>query len=103
LINNAIKYNREGGFIKIENELDLHNFIIKISDSGIGISPENIPGIFDRFTKIESSGSEGFGLGLSIVKSIADFHQLKIEVASQIEKGSTFSVLFPLKYLKAEG
>ena len=100
LINNAIKYNREGGFIRIENETDDLHYILKIIDNGIGIDADAIPHIFDRFTKADNTGTEGFGLGLSIVKSIADFHQSKIEVKSQIGKGSTFKILFPLKFLK---
>lgn len=101
LVNNAIKYNRQGGFIRIESQTDSQHYILKVIDNGVGIEPANIQFIFDRFTKIESEGTEGFGLGLSIVSSIVNFHHAKIEVLSQPGQGSTFMVSFPLKFLKA--
>jgi signal transduction histidine kinase len=101
LVNNAIKYNRQGGFVRIESQTDSQHYILKVKDNGIGIDPDNIQYIFDRFTKIDSKGTEGFGLGLSIVNSIVNFHQAKIEVRSIPEQGSTFMVFFPLKFLKA--
>ncbi len=101
LVNNAIKYNKEGGFIRISSRLDDQHYVIMVTDSGIGIDPQNIPTIFDRFTKVDTKGSEGFGLGLSIVSSIANFHHVKIEVKSELGVGSTFMVSFPLKLLKA--
>jgi signal transduction histidine kinase len=101
LVNNAIKYNRQGGFIRIESQADSQHYILKVIDNGVGIDPANIQFIFDRFTKIESRETEGFGLGLSIVSSIVNFHHAKIEVQSQPGQGSTFMVSFPLKFLKA--
>lgn len=100
LVNNAIKYNRQGGFIRIVSQTDSQHFILKVVDNGVGIESANIQFIFDRFTKIESKETEGFGLGLSIVNSIVNFHHGKIEVQSQPGQGSTFTVSFPLKFLK---
>jgi signal transduction histidine kinase len=100
LVNNAIKYNRQGGFIRIDSQTENQYFLFRVTDNGVGIDPENIEFIFDRFTKIDVKGAEGFGLGLSIVSSIVNFHQAKIEVKSKLGEGSTFTVSFPLKFLK---
>lgn len=100
LINNAIKYNREGGMIQISSNLKEDHLIIEVSDNGIGIDPGQIPYIFDRFRRVDSSGSEGFGLGLSIVSSIAHFHEASVEVKSELDKGSVFTIVFPLKCVK---
>jgi signal transduction histidine kinase len=82
------------------SQTDSQHFILKVVDNGVGIESANIQFIFDRFTKIESKETEGFGLGLSIVNSIVNFHHGKIEVQSQPGQGSTFTVSFPLKFLK---
>jgi two-component system sensor histidine kinase ArlS len=96
LINNAIKYNIEGGEIKINGIIADKNFVVEISDTGIGISPEQLPHIFNRFKKFSQSlQQDSFGLGLPIVKSIAGFHRIKIEVNSEPGIGSTFRLIFP--------
>ena len=97
LINNAIKYNKEHGEIKITGHTDNKFFLIAVADTGIGISAERIPHIFNRFKKFtQSLQQDSFGLGLPIVKSIADFHQIRIEVVSEPEVGTTFKLLFPV-------
>lgn len=100
LINNAIKYNRDGGMILISSTRNEEHLIIEVRDNGIGIDPAHIPYIFDRFRRIDSSGSEGFGLGLSIVSTIALFHEASVEVSSEKDKGSVFTIIFPIKILK---
>ena len=96
LINNAVKYNKEGGEIKITGRAEGRLFLVEIADSGIGISPEQLPHIFNRFKKFSQSlQQDSFGLGLPIVKSIADFHRIKIEVSSVPGVGSTFTLIFP--------
>jgi two-component system, OmpR family, sensor histidine kinase ArlS len=96
LINNAIKYNNEGGYIQITATVGLNNFIISITDNGIGIDAEVIPFIFNRFKKFRQSlQQDSFGLGLPIVKSIATFHDIDIEVISAKDTGSTFKLMFP--------
>jgi signal transduction histidine kinase len=96
LINNAIKYNRDGGYIKITAAAGLNNFIISITDNGIGIDAGAIPFIFNRFKKFRQSlQQDSFGLGLPIVKSIAEFHDIEIEVVSEKEVGSTFKLILP--------
>jgi two-component system sensor histidine kinase ArlS len=96
LINNAIKYNRPNGEIIISAAHQNGVFIVSISDTGIGISQENLPYIFNRFKKLKQSlKQDSFGLGLPIVMSIANFHEVKIEVESEVGKGSTFRLIFP--------
>ena len=96
LINNAIKYNNEGGYIKITGTAGHNNFIISIADNGIGIDAEAIPFIFNRFKKFRQSlQQDSFGLGLPIVKSIATFHDIDMEVISVKDIGSTFKLIFP--------
>ena len=96
LINNAIKYNHENGVIKVVAARENNAFTVSIIDTGIGISPEALPYIFNRFKKFRQSlNQDSFGLGLPIVKSIAEFHQIKIEVVSEKDKGSTFKLIFP--------
>jgi len=96
LINNAIKYNKESGTIAIKGYLHEGTFVIEIIDTGIGIAEEQVPLIFNRFKKFKQSlQQESFGLGLPIVKSIADFHSIEIDVTSQLGIGSTFKLTFP--------
>jgi signal transduction histidine kinase len=101
LINNAIKYNREGGGIAIEASKENNASIVKIIDTGIGISSADLPFIFNRFKKLKQSlQMDSFGLGLPIVKSIAEFHQIKIEVESEKDKGSTFKLVFAAEMIE---
>ncbi|TSD64505.1 sensor histidine kinase [Inquilinus sp. KBS0705] len=101
LVNNAIKYNNTNGSITITGLLLKTNYAISIADTGIGIAEEELPFIFDRFKKIRQSLSQdSFGLGLPIVKSIAAFHQIEIQVSSEKDNGSTFTLLFPLALTK---
>jgi len=95
LINNAIKYNIDGGSISIADQRTQQAYIITISDTGIGIPQEEIPFIFDRFRKTNLSATTGYGLGLSIVKSIAVYHGFEIRASSKAGQGSSFVSIFP--------
>ncbi|OJW17245.1 HAMP domain-containing sensor histidine kinase [Mucilaginibacter sp. 44-25] len=96
LINNAIKYNRENGKITVTAKWASGQYAISIADTGIGIAEEELPFIFNRFKKLKKSLSQdSFGLGLPIVRSIADFHQIEIQVSSVQGEGSTFTLLLP--------
>lgn len=104
LINNAIKYNHPDGSIKITADRENNNFTVSIIDTGIGISDEDIPYIFNRFKKFRQSlQQDSFGLGLPIVKSIAGFHDIRIEVKSEKGKGSTFKLIFPPGAVEVKG
>jgi two-component system sensor histidine kinase ArlS len=97
LINNAIKYNKPDGNITVTGEWLKGGYTIEINDTGIGIAADELPYIFNRFKKMKQSLSQdSFGLGLPIVKSIAAFHQVSIEVNSVKGEGSTFTLTFPL-------
>jgi len=96
LINNAIKYNKEGGEIKVQALREINDYVVQITDTGIGISAEDLPYIFNRFKKLRQSlQQESFGLGLPIVRSIADFHNIRIDVKSEKGAGSTFKLILP--------
>jgi len=97
LVSNAIKYNKDGGWIHISAFMAGNNFSIEIADNGIGIDKDQIEKVFDRFKRADPAAGEGHGLGLSIVSSIVRFHGASIEVKSVKGEGSTFKVLFPLK------
>jgi signal transduction histidine kinase len=97
LIDNAIKYSGKSKRIAVRTK---KGGIFEVEDFGVGISEAEIPHIFDRFYRVEASRSkekvDGYGLGLSIAKSIVDKMNGKIKVASEAGKGSTFSVQLPL-------
>jgi signal transduction histidine kinase len=94
LVNNAIKYNVEGGKIFIRGFYEEESFILEVEDTGIGISDDNITNIFSRFKRVNANFTEGYGLGLPIVRTIADFHNIQVIVASQLAKGSIFRLIF---------
>ena len=93
LIDNAIKYTPRGGRVSLSVEQDGTSAAIRVSDTGEGIPPEDLPHIFDRFYRGDQSRShDGIGLGLSLARAIARFHGGDIEVASTPHEGSTFTV-----------
>ena len=95
LVSNAIKYNKEGGYVRISCERDETSLTLVVEDSGIGIEEDNLDLIFTRFKRIETNAEEGQGLGLAIAKSIVDFHEARIEVHSIPGEGSQFNICFP--------
>lgn len=96
LINNAIKYNRQGGSVTISIEKKDTTIQIVVKDTGIGIPEDKLPLIFEQFYRIkDKSMVEGSGLGLSIVKKTIDLHQGNIEVSSKVGKGTIFTVKLP--------
>jgi two-component system, OmpR family, sensor histidine kinase ArlS len=92
LINNAIKYNKQDGKIIVSTG-DIRQFEVRIQDTGKGIATENLQSIFYRFKKFNSAGEESYGLGLPMVKTIADFHGMEIKVDSILGQGSVFTVV----------
>jgi signal transduction histidine kinase len=98
LFDNAIRYTPEGGTIEVVLNTKKGRARFEIRDTGIGIPQESLPFIFDRFFVVDKSRSKetgGAGLGLSIVKWIADNHKARIDVSSEINKGTTFVIEFP--------
>lgn len=99
LIENGIKYNVDGGWIKVSLNSDHKNFYIKVADSGVGIPEDCIGHIFERFYRVDKARSRdtgGTGLGLAITKNIIILHKGTINVYSEPGKGTTFTVRVPL-------
>ena len=97
LIMNAIKYNRPGGSVEVSLKREGESCVFAVADTGIGISEKDLPHIWDRFYRAEKSrSSEGAGLGLSMVKSIAELHKGSVYAESKKETGSSFFVKLPL-------
>ncbi len=97
LLDNAIKYTANGGTISVDLSEANHLIKIEIVDTGIGIPAEELPRIFDRFYRVDKSrSSSGFGLGLSIAKSIVEAHEGRIEVKAASPQGSVFTIFLPL-------
>jgi len=100
LVSNGINYNRRGGMVTISTREEDNQLVVGISDTGIGISQENLPFIFDEFFRVktkETRGITGSGLGLPIAKRIIEAHDGSINVVSELGKGTTFSILLPKK------
>lgn len=92
LINNAIKYNKPNGKIIIADQAKNNKYFLRIEDTGIGIPKAELPLIFNRFKKHTAAEEGSYGLGLSIVKSIADYHEMKISATSKVNEGTVFVV-----------
>ena len=99
LADNAIKYNKDGGSVRVTVEKRGGDAVLTVADTGIGIAPEHQSRIFERFYRVDKSHSKasgGTGLGLSIVKHAAAYHHAKIELESAEGEGTTIRVIFPL-------
>jgi heavy metal sensor kinase len=99
ILENALKYTPVGGFVRLRSSVSADQIMIEIEDTGVGISPAELPHIFDRFYRADQAGSreiQGSGLGLSIARSIAEIHKGQIEVESEVGVGSLFRIVLPL-------
>ena len=98
LCDNAIKYNVEGGSVKVSVGTEGGKAVVSVADTGIGIAPEHQSRIFERFYRVDKSHSKasgGTGLGLSIVKHAVQYHHGTVELKSEEGKGTTIRVLLP--------
>ncbi|WP_242926795.1 sensor histidine kinase [Pontibacter vulgaris] len=95
VINNAIKYNLPGGSIFIKGRAVGKGYELSITDTGVGIPEDQLPHIFDRFKRFHAADGESQGLGLPIVKTVAEFHKIKLKVQSVLGEGTTFTFHFP--------
>ena len=98
LVDNAIKYNRDGGYVKLTVESGEDAALVRCQDNGIGIPEKDRERIFERFYRVDKSRSRsrgGTGLGLSIVKHGALLHGAEIRVRSRIGEGTTMELIFP--------
>jgi len=99
LITNAINYTPENGRVVLSAESNDDFVVMKVSDTGYGIASEDLDKIFTRFYRAKNEKTRfviGTGLGLPIVKKIVESHHGRIEVESEVGKGSTFSVYIPV-------
>lgn len=102
LVENAIKYNKENGWVHVSLDADHKFFYVKVMDSGMGIPEESLDYIFERFYRVDKSHSseiDGTGLGLAIARSAVLVHKGAIKVTSKLGEGTTFSVRIPLTYI----
>ncbi|MCL3779079.1 HAMP domain-containing histidine kinase [Prolixibacteraceae bacterium JC049] len=100
LFDNALKYNSGQPEIKVTTSVVQNKLQISFQDNGIGISPKNLPFIFDKYYRVSTGDVhtvKGFGLGLTYVKHVLEQHDGKIEVKSNLGKGTTFVISLPLK------
>ncbi len=95
LLGNAVRYNRPGGWVRVSTHTEPGKIVIKVTDSGIGIPPEDLDRVFERFYRVEKARSQdagGTGLGLAIVKHLVQAMQADIIVRSELGKGSEFEL-----------
>ena len=100
LIENGIRYNRKGGAVVLTLDSKASHAIVRVSDTGIGIAPEQQPHIFERFYRVDCSRAQhngGAGLGLSIVSAILQQHGGHIQVESTPDTGSSFTIVLPTR------
>ena len=102
LCDNAIRYNREGGKVRVAVRSEKGRVILCVEDTGIGIGKEHQERIFERFYRVDKARSRetgGTGLGLSITKNIVIMHNGQIKLYSNEKEGTIFSVRIPLTYI----
>ena len=102
LVENAIKYNVEDGWVRVTLDADHKFFYVKVADSGIVIPEEYQYRIFERFYRVDKARSRetgGTGLGLAITKSVVLMHQGALKLQSKEGEGTTFTVRIPLSYI----
>jgi len=102
LVENAIKYNKEHGWVKVTLDADHQFFTFEVSDSGLGIPEGSLTHIYERFYRVDKSHSReigGTGLGLAITKSAVLMHRGAITVTSMEGEGTSFLVKIPLTYI----
>ncbi|MCH5224905.1 MAG: substrate-binding domain-containing protein [Muribaculaceae bacterium] len=104
LISNALKYSPDNSSITVKYFIEEGNLVIKVADTGEGISREDIANIFDRFFQVDRVRPRGSGIGLSLAKAFVELHGGSISVESELKKGSTFTVVIPIRHVaeKAE-
>jgi len=105
LIENAIKYNRPGGTIRLSTEQAAGKARVRVRDTGLGIGVEDLPRLFKRFYRVDkarSRDSGGAGLGLAICKSFIEAHEGTIQVESVAGEGTTFTIELPCEAAPAD-
>lgn len=104
LVENAIKYNKEHGWVHVTLDADHQFFTVSVEDSGCGIPEESLPHIYERFYRVDKSHSReigGTGLGLAITRNAIILHRGSLSVTSEVGVGSNFTIKVPLTYIRA--
>ena len=96
LLGNAIKFTNAGGTVTVRAQREPTAIVVSVTDTGIGIDPDAVPHIFDRFWQARATPRRGSGLGLAIARGIVEAHGGRLWVESQLGKGSTFSFSIPV-------
>jgi signal transduction histidine kinase len=99
LVGNALKYTLDGGRVVVSAEMEDHRLSVAVTDTGIGIGPEEIEKVFEKFYRSKNplaAGVKGSGLGLPIAREVARLHGGDITVESELGKGSTFTLILPM-------
>src|SRR5438270_13293753 len=100
LLDNAVKYSREHGEIRLIGRQRDEEIVLSVSDDGVGIAVDELPRIFERFYRVDKARSHdsvrGTGLGLAIVKHIAQLHGGRVEAESELERGTTIPIILPI-------
>jgi len=99
VVNNAVQHTPGGGKIEITGKLNAGRFEVSVSDTGEGMSAEQLDRLFTRFSNRPNPGGNSTGIGLAITKSIADFHKIAVKVQSEPGKGTQFFFVFPINSL----
>lgn len=105
LVENAVKYNKDGGWVRVTLDADHQYFTIRVADSGIGMPKEDLDKIYERFYRVDQSRSRevgGTGLGLAVAKSAVLLHRGEISADSTEGSGTTFVVKIPLNYISTD-
>jgi two-component system heavy metal sensor histidine kinase CusS len=98
LVDNALRFTPDGGEIKISIRIRDAHSEIAVSDNGCGIAPEHLPRVFDRFYRADPSRSSGgAGLGLALLKSIVELHGGSARIQSEVSRGTTVTLAFPVR------
>lgn len=103
LVENAIKYNKEHGWVHVTLDADHQFFTVSVEDSGIGIPEDSLPHIYERFYRVDKSHSReigGTGLGLAITRNAILLHRGSVTVTSELGVGSNFTIKIPLTYVR---
>jgi signal transduction histidine kinase len=106
LLSNAIKFTSAGGHVTVTVGPEPSGTCLRVADTGLGIPPDTLPRLFEKFYQIHAvgtAGEQGSGLGLAIVRQLVELHGGAIEVASEVQRGSTFSVHLPAGAKSAQG
>jgi signal transduction histidine kinase len=106
LLDNAVKYSGENKYVEVSARIQGQNIFIKVSDRGSGISKSDLRKIFEKFYRVESREGKkvpGSGIGLTLVKEIVEAHEGRVEVESEVGKGSVFTLIIPIKEETASG